>query len=262
MSPTTAAINDYAGGLARVHAWSLLAWDDVRGRYRRTMLGPLWLTLSHAIFVAGLAVSFSIILHQPMGEYFVYLAAGMTIWMFISNSLLEAPTIFQRGQNLLFSYDLPASIHIFRAVLGQSIMFAHHMLVYLAALLFVRNVTNIYTLWAIPAFLVLVTAAVGWSTILSLLGARYRDLAPAIAAVTQMMFMLTPIFWERTHLEHAQWFALVNPLYHLIEILRAPLLGHPPDPLNWGVTLGLTAILVAVAILLYARMRRNLSYWL
>jgi len=262
MSPNTAAIKDYAGGFARVHAWSLLAWDDVRGRYRRTMLGPLWLTLSHALFVVGLAVSFSIILRQPIGEYFVYLAAGMTIWMFIANSLMEAPTIFQRGQNLLFSYDLPASIHIFRAVLGQSIMFAHHMLVYLAALVFVSNVTNAHTVWALPALLVLLVAAVGWSTILALLGARYRDLAPALAAVTQMMFLLTPIFWERTHLDHAQWFALINPFYHLIEILRAPLLGRPPDPLNWAVTLAMTACLVIVAVTLYARMRRNLSYWL
>lgn len=262
MTPAAAAIKDYAGGLTHVHAWSLLAWDDVRGRYRRTMLGPLWLTLSHALFVVGLAVSFSIILRQPITEYFVYLAAGMTIWIFIATSLIEGPTIFQRGQNLLFSYDLPASIHIFRAVLGQAIMFGHHMLVYLAALVFVSNVTNIYTLWAIPALVVLLIAAASWSTVLALLGARFRDLAPAVAAVTQMMFLLTPIFWERTHLDHAQWFAIVNPFYHLIEILRAPLLGRPPDALNWAVTLGITAFLMLLAVALYARMRRNLSYWL
>ena len=262
MSPEAAGMKDFAVGLASPHAWSLLAWDDVRGRYRRTALGPLWLTLSHALFVIGLALSFSIILNQPLDEYFVYLAAGMTIWIFIANSLNEGPLLFQRGQALLFAFDLPASIHIFRAVLGQLIMFAHHMLVYLAALVFVSNVTNLYTLWALPAFFVLVTAALGWSTILALLGARYRDLGPAIAAMTQMMFMLTPIFWERTHLDHAQWFALFNPFYHLIEILRAPLLGRPPDPLNWIVACSIAVLLMVVALVLYARMRRDISYWL
>lgn len=262
MSLEAAAVRDFANGFTRVHAWALLAWDDVRGRYRRTMLGPLWLTLSHALFVIGLALSFSIILDQPLDEYFVYLAAGMTVWIFIANSLNEGPTIFQRGQNLLYSYDLPASIHIFRAVLGQSITFAHHMLVYLGALIFVSNVTNLNTLWAIPAMAVLLIAAAGWSTILALLGARFRDLAPAVTAVTQMMFMLTPIFWERAHLDDAQWFALFNPFYHLIEVLRAPLLGRPPDPLNWAVALSVAAVLSLAGVALYARARRNLSYWL
>lgn len=262
MSPETAAMRDLSSGLGRVHAWALLAWDDVRGRYRRTTLGPLWLTLSHALFVVGLAISFSIILGQELGEYFVYLAAGMTVWIFIANSLIEGPAIFQRAQNLLYSYDLPASIHIFRAVLGQLITFAHHMLVYLGALIFVSNVTNVHTLWAIPALLVLVVAATGWSMILAFLGARFRDLAPAVAAVTQMMFLLTPIFWERSHLDHAQWFALMNPFYHLIEVLRAPLLGRPPDPLNWAVAIGIAVTLAALGALVYIKSRRNLSYWL
>lgn len=262
MSTATLSLKEYAAGARDVHVWSLLARDDIRGRYRRTMLGPFWLTLSHAIFVVGLGLSFSVILRQPLGEYFVYLAAGMTVWVLISTSLIEGPNIFMRGHSLLYSYDLPASVHIFRAVLSQFMMFAHHLLIYVVAIVFVSNVTNANTLWAIPGLLVLATAMTGWSTLLAIVGARFRDLGPGIAALTQMAFMLTPIFWERSHLAGFEWFALSNPLYHFVEVVRAPMLGRAPEPLTWAITIVSAIALCGLGLAAYAWKRRNLSYWL
>lgn len=262
MGGSARALQDLGRGLRDVHAWSLLAWDDVRGRYRRTLLGPLWLTLSHALFISGLAIAFSVIFGQQLDRYFVYLTAGITIWVLISSSLMEGPIIFIRAQSMLFSYDMPASIHIFRTVLGQLITFAHHMLLYVIAVVFVYNVTNANTLLAIPGLAILITAMIGWSTILATLGARYRDLTPAVGAVTQMAFLLTPIFWERANLREHDWFALINPFYHLIEIVRQPLLGHAPEPLSWLVSSLIAAGLIGAALILYAWKRRHLSYWL
>lgn len=262
MGGTALALRDLSRGVRDIHAWSLLAWDDVRARYRRTLLGPLWITLSHGVFIAALAIAFSVIFRQQLETYLIYLASGLTIWLLIANSLIESPHIFARARGLLFSYDLPASIHVLRTVLSHIISFAHHMLIYVVALFFVPNVVNLNTLWAIPGFAVLVCSILGWSTILAILGARYRDLLPAIAAATQMMFLLTPIFWERAHLQNHDWFALVNPLYHLIEVVRKPLLGEAPEPLTWAVTIGVAICLNCVAIALYAWKRRHLSYWL
>lgn len=262
MSIATLSLKEYVAGARDVHVWSLLAQDDIRGRYRRTMLGPFWLTLSHAIFVVGLGLSFSIILGQPLDQYFVYLAAGMTVWVLISTSLIDSPTIFMRGYNLLYSYDLPASVHIFRVVLSQFMMFAHHLLIYLAALVFVNNVANWNTLLAIPGLIVLGVAMTGWSTLLAVIGARFRDIGPGIAALTQMAFMLTPIFWERSHLRGFEWFALMNPLYHFVEVVRAPMLGRAPEPLTWFVTIGSALALLGLGLAVYAWKRRNLSYWL
>ncbi len=262
MGGTALALRDLSRGVRDIHAWSLLAWDDVVARYRRTLLGPLWITLSHGIFVGALAIAFSVIFGQELASYFVYLAAGITIWLLISNTLMDGPHIFVRARGLLFSYDLPASIHVLRTVLSHIISFAHHMLIYVAALFLVANVVNINTLWAIPGFAVLVLAIIGWSTILAILGARYRDLMPAIAAATQMMFLLTPIFWERANLQQHDWFALVNPLYHLIEVVRRPLLGQAPEPLTWAVTIAIAVVLNCTAVALFAWKRRHLSYWL
>lgn len=262
---TALALQDLSRGIHERHAWLLLAWEDVHSRYRRTVLGPLWITLSHGLYILALALSFSVLFGQQLDHYLVYLAAGMTIWSLISSSLTDAPVIFQRAHGMLFAYDLPASIHIFRAVLSQVIIFAHHMLIYLVAVLvvtvFFHPVLNVNSLLFIPAMAILISAMVGWSMILALLGTRYRDLAPAVAAVTQMLFMLTPVFWDRANLQHHQWFALINPFYHLIDIVRLPLLGKTPDLLNWAVSAGVAAALLGVGTGLYAWKRRQLSYW-
>lgn len=268
MGGTARALRDLSQGLREAHAWGLLAWDDVLSRYRRTLLGPLWLTLSHGMFILALAIAYSVLFKQPLDHYLIYLASGMTVWILISSSLMEGPTIFLRAHRMMISYDLPASIHIYRAVLGQIITFAHHMLIYVAAVIVVTiaygsEVVNANTLLVIPGLAVLVCAMLGWSTILATLGARYRDLAPAIAAVTQMLFMLTPIFWNRTSLpEDKRWIAEFNPLYHVIDIVRMPLLGEAPELLSWAVSLGIAATLLIAAGALYAWKRRQLSYWL
>ncbi len=263
MTAAMTPLVEYGRGFARVHAWLLLAWDDVKNRYRRTTLGPLWLTLSHALAICGIAFAFSMLWGRPLQEFLLYLSAGLTVWGFIATSLNEGAHIYPRSQNLLFSYDLPASVHIFRFVTGQTITFAHHMLVYLVVLMFDRSVINWNMLWFFPGFALLAAAAVGWSTLLSFLGARFRDLAPAVGSTTHLAFLLTPIFWERTRIpDDALWFVMMNPFYHLIEIVRAPLLGRAPDPLNWIVSGLVAGLLVSAGVALYSSKRSRLTYWL
>jgi ABC-type polysaccharide/polyol phosphate export permease len=256
------AIADMWRGACNVRAWSMLAWDDIRSRYRRTKLGPFWLTLSHAAMIGGVALAFSVIFNQKLDEYFVYLAAGMTIWAMIAATLIDAPGAFIRGQTLLLAYDLPASIHIFRSVLTQLIVFGHHLVIYIFALVFVKNMANWYTLLAIPGLVLVALAAIGYGAILSFLGARYRDLGPAIAALISLLYMFTPIFWQRELLREHAWVADLNPLLHLIEVVRAPMLGKAPSLLNYCVAGGIAATALILGGIVYARARRQLTYWL
>lgn len=263
MAAAMTPLAEYGRGFGRANAWLLLAWDDVKNRYRRTTLGPLWLTLSHAISICGIAFAFSTLFGRPLKDFFLYLSAGLTVWGFIAGSLNEGSTIYLRSQNLLFSYDLPASVHIFRFVTGQVITFAHQMLVYLVVVSLDPSVVSWNMLWFFPGLLLLTAAAVGWSTLLSFLGARYRDLGPAISSTTHLAFLLTPIFWERTRVpDDVLWFVLMNPFYHLVEIVRAPLLGRAPDLTNWVVSGLVASLLIGAGVALYSNKRSRLTYWL
>jgi ABC-type polysaccharide/polyol phosphate export permease len=256
------ALRDIVSGAQSWKSWGALALDDLEGRYRRTVLGPLWVTIAHGFFVAGFALWSSAILKQPLAQAFLYVAAGMTVWAFISGSLVEAPTIFIRAANFINAYELPISLQIFRAVSGQVLTFAHNMVVYLIALVVVRDLPGIELLLFIPGLLVVICAAVSWSVGLAVIGARYRDVGPLIGSVIGMLIILTPIFWRKTDIAGAAWIADINPIYHLIEIIRGPLMGYAPTALNWTASLIVVAISAISSIILLAINRKKISYWL
>jgi lipopolysaccharide transport system permease protein len=262
-SPTLRAAGELFLGLADVRVWALLAIDDIQSRYRRTALGPFWLTLSHAAMISGMALVFSAINGQPLDEFFVYIAAGLTLWSFLAASITEGANVFVAGKDLILTQRLPTSVHAFRGMAAQVIVFFHCIIVYALALLFAHNPLNENTWLAIPGMALLIVAAMGWSIPLGLLGARFRDLGPTLASAMGLLFFLTPIIWQRAQLNapYAHLFDL-NPMYHLMEIVRAPLLGVAPTELNWTVSLCVAGAAWIIAIVSYAVWRRQLTYWL
>ena len=97
---------DLTRGLLSVRIWGTLAWHDIRQRYRRSVLGPFWFTLSTAIMVGVLGALYSEILHQEISHYLPFLAAGLVVWQFISTSILEGCTVFITYGTLIKQIDL------------------------------------------------------------------------------------------------------------------------------------------------------------
>jgi ABC-type polysaccharide/polyol phosphate export permease len=259
--PARLAVRDLSDGLRAIFIWRTLAANDVATRYRRTKLGPFWLTLSQAALIGGIGLSFSVIFARPLDEYIVYLAAGMTLWLFISSCLVEGPQAFLRGQPWMLAFEMPASVHIYRAVLTQIIIFAHHFVIYLAVAAFIKNPINHWTLLAVPGLILVTLAMTGIVMLLGVLGARFRDVQPAMAALVSMLFMFTPIFWERPFLRQHAWIADFNPVLHLLDVVRLPLLGQPPTALNWMAAGGIALVSMAVGAFAFVRSRRDLAYW-
>ncbi|GBF56654.1 teichoic acid translocation permease protein TagG [Candidatus Phycosocius bacilliformis] len=256
------ALNDIREGALNWRAWGVLATDDLQARYRRTVLGPFWVTIAHAFFVAGYAYWSSAVLKQPLAEAFLYVAAGLTVWAFIASSLCEAPGIFPRTAGFITSYDLPISLQIFRVVLGQVLTLGHNFVVYLAALAFVGTWPGMVAFMAIPGLIVVSLACVSWSFFLSILGARYRDVGPLLNSVVGMLMIMTPVFWRKADIGSATWLAEANPIYHLIELIRAPLLGNMPTAVNWAASLTVVAVCTVISLVAFVRQRRNITYWL
>ncbi len=91
---------------------------------------------------------------------------------------------------------------------------------------------------------------------------RFRDVSQVISNIIQIAFFLTPIIWQPSQGRVSQEFILLNPFYHMIELLRAPLLGHPPTLLNWVVSLGVVAFFAAMAAVSVKISRGRIFLWL
>jgi len=258
------AHRDIVDGLRLWPVWAALAWHDIRIRYIRTLLGPLWITVSMAVSVFALGLVFSKIFNTDLGAYLPFLTAGLLIWGFISGILLEAAPTFSTAQLIILSVSAPYSMHVYRGVLRQIIIFGHNVLVFVGVVLVVGVSVTPATLLFFPALL-LVCVIMAWVTLLlAIVGTRFRDLQPIITTILQLFFFVTPLIWDRDQLAgraHPIWID-INPFYHIIEIMRAPMLGKVP-PLLTIVTV------VAIAIggwlatyAMFTRFRRRIPYWL
>jgi ABC-type polysaccharide/polyol phosphate export permease len=107
-------------------------------------------------------------------------------------------------------------------------------------------------------------ALTGGVLVLGILCTRFRDVPQIVAAVLQLLFLLTPIIWTPESIRGKSVSVLLdfNPFYYLVEIVRGPLLGHPPDAYIWFVAgiLSLTSLLAGHAF--YGRFQHRVAYWL
>lgn len=256
-----AAAADVAQGVAMWRTWLALGWHDVRQRYRRSLLGPLWITLSMGITVAALGVLYARLFAQPIDEYLPFVALGFIAWGLISGLLLEASTVFVAAETFLRQVRLPLSFYVLRLAWRQLVVFGHNLLIFVVVALALPVAVNANTLLVVPALLLVMLNALWVVLLLGLICTRFRDVPQIVAAVVQVSFFLTPIVWRPGQLVRETWVVNANPFHHLVELLRAPLLGMAPSALSWtvGVALGLGGGALTFALL--ARYRYRVPYW-
>lgn len=250
-------------GLKVAPLWFSLAWQDIRQRYRRSFLGPLWITVSTGIFVGTMGPLYGTLFGQDTSTFLQYLAISFIIWNFVSSSINESAITFIGAEGFIKQIALPLSVHVFRMLSRNFLMLAHNLLIIILVLTFLPP-KNWSSFWLLPFGLALVLANLFWiSVMLALLSARYRDIPQIVATVVQIVFFLSPILWRVDMLGSKNRFvADYNPLYHFIEVIRAPLLGDTIQAISWITTFSLLVLGSAVTFLVFARLRARVPYWL
>lgn len=263
-SAAATAVADIVAAIAKYSLVGMLGWQDVRQRYRRSALGPFWLTISMGVMIATIGIVFGQIFQTPMQEYLPFLTAGMIIWALISAILTEGCAGFIAAEGIIKQLPIPLFVHIMRLVWRNLLIFAHNIVILPLAFFAVGKPFSWSMLLAIIG-LVLLTINLLWvSLVLGVLCARYRDLPQIIASILQVIFYLTPIMWIPALLpKRAGLYMLdLNPFYHLLEIVRLPLLGQVSPLIHWEVAGALAIVGWCMAIVVYGRYKRRIAYWL
>jgi ABC-2 type transport system permease protein/lipopolysaccharide transport system permease protein len=238
-----------------------LGLHDVRQRYRRSKLGPFWITLSMAIMVLALGLLYGQIFGQDLHDYLPFLAAGFVIWGMIASLVNDGCQSFIQAEGMIRQLNAPLSIYAYRGLWSTLIAFAHNIWVFLAVALWFGVDLNWNLLWVPVALLVLFLNGLWMALFLGLVSARFRDVPLIIGSVVQVLFFITPVIWKPEMLPgRALWLDL-NPFYHLVEIMRAPLLGQPPALGNWLTVILITVVGWAVALFFYSAYRWRVAYW-
>ena len=255
------ALTDLTSGLALWPLWGRLGWYDILQRYRRSLLGPFWLTASMAIMVLALGVLFAEIFNTPVHDFLPFLCVGLLVWNFISSFLIEGGTLFTGAESHIKQIRLPYSVYVYRSSWSKLIIFAHNFVIYFGVLVYFQIWPGAVALLAIPGLLLILINGALASLYVGMLSARFRDVPQVINSVVQIIFFITPIMWKPELLQTRTYITDFNPFFHLLEIVRAPLLGNSPTMENYLVVLLITLINAAVVGTFFTRFRSRISYW-
>lgn len=241
-----------------------LARADIRQRYRRSSLGPFWITISTGVMIACIGIIFGSLFKSPMSDFLPFLAAGLIIWGTISSTLTEATSVFVGAESIIKQLPIPLIMHVYRMIFRNLYIFAHNIIIFPIVLLFVQRPINLEILWFIPGLLLLTFNLVWVAIILGIVCSRFRDLTQIVASILQIFFYVTPIIWMPSLLPSRTSVMLLepNPFYHLMAIVRDPLMGKSPTLLNWSFSFLLCLIGWLVAIKFFDRYRSRIAYWL
>jgi len=266
MSKQTAAgaVQDITSALKRYSLIGTLGWQDVRQRYRRSSLGAFWLTISMGVMIATIGIVFGQIFKSPMDEFLPFLSAGLILWGFISTVITEGCSGFIAGEAVIKQLPIPLTVHIFRVLWRNLIILAHNIVIFPLVLFAVQKAPTWDVLMAIPGLLLLLLNLSWIAIFLGVICTRYRDIPQIISSFLQVVFYLTPIMWLPSLLpSRAGTYMLdLNPFYHFIQIVRAPLLDQEPSLENWLVSIGIATVGWVLTLALFGRYRRRIAYWL
>ena len=260
------AYQDLADGFERRQLWLHLGWQDIKQRYRRSVLGPIWITIATGTAAVAMGVLYSKLFGLELSEHLPYVTLGLIVWGLISASILEGAEVFIANEGLIKQLPTPLSVHVYRLVWRQALLFAHNIVIYVIIAMIYPKPWKWTDLSVIPALGLIALNCVWASLVFGILGTRFRDIGPLLNSVVQLLFFITPIIWNDQTLNAQgaarwRWIVELNPLYHYLDIVRTPLLGADQQARHWIVVLVLTGLGWVVAAFAMRQYRSRVPYW-
>lgn len=252
---------EIAAAVRDAATWMALAHRDIRARYRRTVLGPFWILLLAVVSAAGITAVYGVLLDRPFGSYFLFVLASLVSWTFISGTITEAASLLWLSGVLMKTYQLSPVSLVLANLWKNLVVWAHAVIPAALGAVFLSEGDRA-SLLLLPLGVALVAANLGWlALIIAVLGARFRDLHDLVLTVMFLAFLVTPVIWDVAMLGEHRLIADINPLAHLLGLMRMPLIGTSPGLLVMAGA-AVTAILGWIAAaLVYRSVRHRLSFW-
>ena len=254
-------VTDLRRGFGQLRLWSFLAQRELGSQFDRTAIGFAWVPLGILLHVALLGPVFSVVFGVEKG-YIAYFAVSFSIWRTMTQIIGEAASMWSRAEKYVRHIPMPLSTFLFALTYKSLLLLLLSLPVGIAFAAWYERGIGAVSLLSIPG-MVLLLANLSWgSVLLSVAGLRFRDVQRFVPTALFMLYLSTPIIWEIERLGDKTWIANINPLYHTMEVVRAPLLGQTPSDLSWIVAASCAVAGHAVAFVVFASVRRKLTLWM
>lgn len=258
---TERALADLRDGLSQWRLALALARLDLRNRYRGSVLGPLWMSLSTLIMLIGLGLLYGALFKFKLSNYLPHLAVSLIVWQWIAGSINDSCAALTSAEGVIRQMRLPYTLHALRVAFRNTFVAAHSLALIPIVFLIFGQVPGPEALLAIPGLVLIGINMLAGGLLLGMVCARFRDIPPIVANAVQLAFFVSPILWKPELLGDAMVWMAFNPFYALLETVRGPLLEGGGPPLAWLAAIFYTTLHVVLAGFLFARFRSRIAFW-
>jgi ABC-2 type transport system permease protein/lipopolysaccharide transport system permease protein len=255
------ALDDLVRGLGLYKVWTHQAWHDVSAKYKRTVLGTLWMSGSMVTLSICLALVFGALLGTDLKILLPNIMGGLLCFSLISFIFGGSPEVFNAAHNIIKNHAYPFTYYMFEAICESFFMFLNNLIVFTIVMVLLGTfaVPNWTILIGLPIVLSTIFA---WGTVIAMVSTRFRDLRFMMPHLSQIVFYLTPIMWSIDHIspKNAK-IAELNPFYGLLELIRAPLMGKVAPAVCWNTALLMLLAGAIVWLIFFSAFRKRIPFW-
>jgi hypothetical protein len=255
-------LSDFKRALIMRDTWLYMGFQDIRLRYRRSIIGPWWVTISTALMIVALGFLWSNIFVTQIKTYMPFFAIGYVFWVWISTQISESTVGFTQFEGIIRQTSLPFAVYLFRLSIRNIILLFHNLVIVIFVIFIIGDGFNLNTLYAIPAFLLIQFMLVMLCTTISIFCTRYRDMNQVITVLLQIIFFFSPIIWQPSSLRGHYELLQYNPVFHWMEVIREPLLGNLAPMGSWIFVVINAAFLFIFTTFILGKFRNRISIWL
>jgi len=245
----------------RSETWRALAAGDIRSKYRRTVLGPWWITATNGITALIMGLVSGGFLGAEIRTYLPNFMVSVTIWNFISSCLNESCFTLISAGGMIKAVNMPIIIHVMRMVHRNFIILLHNMAIFPVLWLIFPWHVSLRLIFLVLGLAAIYLFAVAGSVIVSMICVRFRDVPPIVGSVLQVLFFISPIIWEPSQVRGGALVVALNPIAYLLAVTRDPIMSNPVPVVDWIVAGGLVAAALALAAFIYTRYRARIVFW-
>lgn len=250
--------------LRRPEFWAYSSWLDIAVRYRRTSIGLLWLFLAFGLFVVVMGWKYSYLMGREPDEFIPYLAVGYMLWRFMVQILSDSVGSLRTYRSYIMDGRVRLTDYMLRSMAKSLFYFMFAAVIVALVVAWSPKVGYAGYATLLLTFPLLILNMFWINVCVSLLGARFPDVQEVLGTVLMAAFLLTPIIWDVSRFPPDSTrgaLARLNPAFHMIEVVRAPVLGQTPEMISVLVVVGMILCGWLVAALMYRRYARFVALW-
>lgn len=250
------------------HFWAyrellyFLIWRDIKVRYKQTFLGALWAIIQPLSMMIVFTIFFSQLIRIPTDGIpsgpFYY--AGMSLWMFFSNAVMNGANSLLGNTNLITKVYFPKLIIPTAAVLAAVVDFAIASILLIGLLVYYGYGRSVEVLLLIPIALLVTILALAIGILFSALNAKYRDVRYVLPFLLQVWMFISPIIYPASVVpKEWRWLLALNPLTGIVEAYRASLFGQRIHPQSLAYATLFAIMLLSFAAFIFRRMEKRFA---